>query len=112
MTNAALLTICLVASIVMGETSVAPSAGYVIAQMVVRDMDIGRDLSRWHGRQVPNAWAWACAERALLAGADADLPRHALSESDMGALGFDKANWTPYCGEDGRWCVYTGRVWR
>ena len=109
MTNAALLVLSLVASIVMGEVSVAPCAGDLIAQMVVRDMDIGRDLSRWHGRQVPNAWAWECATAALLCRTDVGLPRHALSEHDIVALGFDRRNWRNVGSK--RWPVWISSCW-
>ena len=114
MTNAALLAfgiIWRIACILTGEIGVVPQAAPHVAQVAMNRLAAGKGFDGWHAiADMPEPWALDAALTAWRMGGDADGNLFALSEADIVALGFDKANWENVGSE--RWPVWVGRRWR
>ena len=102
--------VLMVAGTIQGEGGVdLETLGPPLAAVVMNRAAIGKDFGGWHGYAAPSERAVEIAWAAWKAGSTEGGPLHALSKADMEKLGFDKGEWTEYCTDDGRWCIYTGR---
>jgi len=116
MTDAALRAIStiilILASIIALEVGVVPCAGYDVGLVALNRQAAGYELTQgWHAYRPeyePPGWAIDAAWQALWTGGDADGDLFALSEEDMRALGFDKANWENVGSEE--WPEWIGRI--
>ncbi len=99
------------ASVIQGEGGVdLELLGPPLATVGVNRAAIGWDFKGWHAYAEPSERAIEIAWAAVKAGGDRDGDLFALSESDILALGFDKANWRNVGSDE--WPVWVGREWR
>ena len=114
MTNAALRalsTVYMIACIVTGEVGIIPQAALAVARVAMNRLEAGMGYDGWHAiADEPADWALDAAWEAWRQGGDAEGDLYALSDADIVALGFDKANWENVGSDE--WPLWIGRKWR
>jgi len=99
-----------VACIVTAEVRVVPEAAGPVAQVALNRYDLGWGWDGWNAiADEPEPWAWDAAWEAWRSG-DTGGNLYALSEADIIALGFDKANWQNVGSIE--WPEWVGEEWR